>query len=223
MTLYGSSIAQVSLTAKAASGHTSCESTVWMSETTLTCSSALEVGASMIMPQMPTEARASSKTALPALGRSPSFVLLSLNGNFVSDLATRPPACDPRSMARQTMAHEPRSFNSLAAPALAPISQDVCCAAPYFGLATAVKTGPSSIATLALPDMQTSSGTLTPPPPRLEFALETSSGSSYVTSSHVSHHHALEASSPTSVTSRVTEVSCFYVEPAVSSAPHQHI
>ena len=99
-----------------------------------------------------------------------------------------------------------------------------CCAAAYLGLATAVKTGPSSIATLALPGMQAaSSGTLTPPPPRLEFALETSSGSSYVTSSHVSHHHALEASSPTSVTSRVTEVSCFYVEPAVPSAPHQHI
>jgi len=127
MTLYGSSIAQVSLTAKAASGHTSCESTVWMSETTLTCSSALEVGASMIMPQMPTEARPSSKVALPALGRSPSFVLLSLNGNIVSDLATRPPACDPRSMARRTMAHEPRSFNSLAAPTRAPISQDVVC------------------------------------------------------------------------------------------------
>ena len=93
-----------------------------------------------------------------------------------------------------------------------------CCAAPYLGLATAVKTGPSSIATLALPSMQAaSSGTLTPPPPRLQFALETSSP--YVTSSHVSHHHALEASSPPSVISRVTKVSCFYVEPAVPSDP----
>ena len=93
-----------------------------------------------------------------------------------------------------------------------------CCAAPYLGLATAVKTGPSSIATLALPSMQAaSSGTLTPPPPRLQFALETSSP--YVTSSHVSHHHALEASSPPSVTSRVSNVSCFYVEPAVPSDP----
>ena len=97
-----------------------------------------------------------------------------------------------------------------------------CCAAPYLGLAaaTAVKTGPSSIATLALPNMQASSGILTPPPPRLEFALETSSP--YVTSSHVSHHHALEASSPPSVTSRVTNVSCSYVEPAVPSDPPQH-
>ena len=92
-----------------------------------------------------------------------------------------------------------------------------CCGALGIWLAPDVTTGPSSFATSALPSMQAaSSGTLTPPLPRLEFTLETSSP--FVTSSYVSRHHVLEASLPSVVISRVPKV-FFFTMPAVPSDP----
>ena len=92
-----------------------------------------------------------------------------------------------------------------------------CCGALGIWLAPDVTTGPSSFATSALPSMQAaSSGTLTPPLPRLEFTLETSSP--FDTSSYVSHHHVLEASLPSVVISRVPKV-FFFTMPAVPSDP----
>jgi DNA-directed RNA polymerase subunit H (RpoH/RPB5) len=49
MTLHGMRIAQRSLSAQAGAGHTACESSRWISETTLACTSASGVGGSMIM------------------------------------------------------------------------------------------------------------------------------------------------------------------------------
>ena len=92
-----------------------------------------------------------------------------------------------------------------------------CCGALGIWLAPDVTTGPSSFATSALPSMQAaSSGTLTPPLPRLEFTPERSSP--FVTSSYVSRHHVLEASLPSVVIFRVPKV-FFFTMPAVPSDP----
>ena len=82
----------------------------------------------LVPPQMVTEARAASNNSLPVLGRAPSFVF---NGHTASDLAIglHKHACTRRPMPEPNGATV--SFESLAAPARAPISKakDVACTA----------------------------------------------------------------------------------------------
>ena len=82
----------------------------------------------LVPPQMATEARAASNNSLPVLGRAPSFVF---NGHTASDLAIglHKHACTRRPMPEPNGATV--SFESLAAPARAPISKakDVPCTA----------------------------------------------------------------------------------------------